>query len=535
MSDANDTPALALALAAPYDPDALFSRLSTPIAFVDLETTGGNAMHDRITEIGVVEVGPSGIDAWSTLVDPQQSIPEAIQHLTGISNEMVRGQPTFASLAEALAERLEGKLFVAHNARFDHGFLKNEFRRVGIAFRPDVLCTVRLSRALFPSVHRHGLDALIARLGLEPKGRHRALADADLLWQFWQRIHALYSVELVDTAVKSLIRRGSLPPGLSEDALDAIPNTPGVYLFYGDDDTPLYVGKSIQLRQRVRSHFSGDYRVAKDLRLSQQIRRVDWRETGGEIGALLLEAKLVKDLAPVHNRLLRPARSLCAWHLPDGADTPELVYARNADFGRHENLYGLFQSKARAENRLRKIADEFDLCHGLLGLEKTGAGRPCFGYQTRRCKGACVGAESRDSHRLRMVLALSPLRVRAWPFAGPVGLIERDADSGDSRWHVIDNWAYLGTVRTRDELPALFAEAPPWAGFDHDTYQILARRLSAADAEIDDFGQYRTFRLTTPASAPLAARPARTARRARAPRSEPEPACPPGQLRLALD
>ena len=161
--------------------DALLARLARPIVFVDLETTGSNANEDRITEIGVVEASTAGIERWSVLVDPGAPVPPFISRLTGIEDSMLRGQPSFESLAPALAERLHGKLFVAHNARFDYGFLKNEFRRAGIAFRTDTLCTMRLSRALFPSVERHGLDALIARLNLAPERRHRALADADLL------------------------------------------------------------------------------------------------------------------------------------------------------------------------------------------------------------------------------------------------------------------------------------------------------------------------------------------------------------------
>jgi DNA polymerase-3 subunit epsilon len=198
--------------------DALLDSLARPIVFVDLETTGGNATTDRVTEIGVVEVSRAGIERWSVLVDPGTPVPPFIEKLTGISDAMLQGQPTFASLAEALIERLAGKLFVAHNARFDYGFLKNEFRRAGLAFRADVLCTVRLSRALFPSVQRHGLDSLIARFGLAPEGRHRALADADLLWQFWQKIHELYSQDLVDAAIKTLIRRAALPAALPESA-----------------------------------------------------------------------------------------------------------------------------------------------------------------------------------------------------------------------------------------------------------------------------------------------------------------------------
>ena len=123
-----------------------------PLAFVDLETTGATATSDRITEIGIVEVDADGtVREWQQLVNPGTRIPPFIEQLTGISNEMVADAPTFESVAAETLRRLEGRLFIAHNARFDYGFLKNEFKRLGIAFRAPVLCTVKLSRTLYPA------------------------------------------------------------------------------------------------------------------------------------------------------------------------------------------------------------------------------------------------------------------------------------------------------------------------------------------------------------------------------------------------
>ena len=235
--------------------------LDVPIVFVDLETTGGSTSEHRITEVGVVEIGPAGVSRWSSLVDPQQPIPSFIQQLTGITNAMVRGAPTFESIAPALFERLNGKLFVAHNASFDRGFLRGEFRRAGLAFDPDVLCTVRLSRALFPAEKRHGLDALVERHGLVPSDRHRALADADLIWQFWQRLHGgLVPLDVLQAQIERTTRRYRLAGDITEDLLDTAPAGCGVYAFYGEGDLPLYVGRSVRLRQRLRSHLTGQRR-----------------------------------------------------------------------------------------------------------------------------------------------------------------------------------------------------------------------------------------------------------------------------------
>ncbi|KXV13284.1 DNA polymerase III subunit epsilon [Caballeronia megalochromosomata] len=284
------------------DLSASFAFPSEPIVFVDLETTGATFGVDRITEIGIVEVGPSGVSQWTSLVNPQKPIPAFIQQLTGITDAMVRDAPTFEQLASGLLERTNGRLFIAHNAHFDHGFLKGEFRRMGLRFAPDVLCTVQLSRAVYPAQSRHGLDALVERHALVPTARHRALADADLLWQFWQHLHRAHAPDVLRTHLERVTRRFQLAAHIDEDTIEQIAAGCGVYMFYGDDDAPLYGGRSVRLRQRVRSHLVGPRRSAKDLRLAALVRRLEWKATGGEIGALLAEAQWIANARPAHNR-----------------------------------------------------------------------------------------------------------------------------------------------------------------------------------------------------------------------------------------
>ena len=451
------------------------------LVFIDLETTGANPVSDRITEIGLVEVDAAGqATHWSSLVNPEIPIPAFIQSLTGISNEMVRRAPAFAELAGALYARLQGALLIAHNARFDYGFLRNAFSGAGFAFRAEVLCTVKLSRKLFPEHNRHNLDSLIARHGLKPDARHRALADADVLWQLWQKIQSELPPDTLSSALDTLLQRPSLPSHLPADVLEDCPDTPGVYLFYGENDLPLYVGKSVRLRQRVMSHFNSDHKLYKDMRLSQQLHRIEWRETAGEVGALLLEAQLVKDLQPIHNRTLRRQGDLCAWRLkedPRGHTVPVLAFASEQDFGNAERLYGLFSSKRKAESALRELAEAHQLCLLQLGLEgRSQPGKPCFGWQLRRCKGVCVGKEAESFHRARLEAALSRLHVKTWPYQGPIGLIE-DNGNGRTEVHLVNNWCYLGTAQSEDQVWQLLEEAPQRPAFDIDTYKILSKAL----------------------------------------------------------
>lgn len=454
-----------------WNPNAL------PIAFVDLETTGGNAVHDRITEIGIVEVGADGVSEWSSLVNPECSIPPAIQSLTGISNDMVADAPTFAGLAREIHRRLDGRIFVAHNARFDYGFLKQSLAREGYAFRPTVLCTVKLSRSLFPHYPRHNLDALIERHGLAADGRHRALADAQLIHQFWNRIHAQFEESVVTAALKQLTGRPSLPPHLDAAIVDDLPDSPGVYFFYGDNDLPLYIGKAKDIRKRVLSHFAADHSSSKEMSLAQQVKRIEYIETGGEIGALLREAALIKQMMPTHNRQLRRNKELCSIRLdehPTFGLLPEIVFASDLDFGRQDKLYGLFKTRREARDALKALADEHRLCEGLLGLEKLRSGGPCFGFQIRKCAGACIGKEPSLNHAARLMMGLSKLKLKAWPFAGPAIIRE------GHEVHVIDHWSYLGSARTEAEMWQLLESGKPQ--FDRDTYKILqkaATKLSA--------------------------------------------------------
>jgi DNA polymerase-3 subunit epsilon len=451
------------------------------LAFVDLETTGTRAGDDRITEVGIVRVdadaagGSPRVHEWSTLVDPEVPIPPAIQALTGITDAMVAAAPTFAAIGAEVSERIADCVFVAHNARFDHGFLKHAYARAGRPFSARPLCTVRLSRRLFPDAQGHGLDALVARHALAVPDRHRALGDARALWAFVQVLYRQFPEEVIEAAVKRILRMPSLPPQLPPDTLEHVPETPGVYFFYGDNPLPLYVGKSLNLRERVASHFAGDWRSETDLRLSQEIRRIEFEETAGEFGALLREAHLVKSLLPAHNRALR--RKDEAGVLALDAGIPRFVPAATIEPTALASHFGPFASKRAAREALRGLAAEHALCWRRLGLELRADG-PCFQRQLKRCAGVCVGAESAAEHDARLREALRPLAIPVWPASGSACLREHDAQHERYDVHVLRDWCWLGTARDEGELAELVA-APPRPAFDIDVARMLLRRHRA--------------------------------------------------------
>jgi DNA polymerase-3 subunit epsilon len=452
--------------------------LEAPLAIVDLETTGGSPAFDRVTEIAVMEIdGFEVTSEWSTLVNPETTIPAAIQALTGITNDMVAGAPRFASLADELYERLGGRVFIAHNARFDYGFLRREFERTGRKFSAKTLCTVRLSRRLYPEHPRHNLDSVIERHGLVCKARHRALGDADAVWQFLRAAAAEHGSEILSVAARQVAKRHALPPHLERAAIDAIPEAPGVYLLYGEGAAPLYIGKSVNMRQRVLQHFSADMRSEKEAHLAREVRRIEWQRTAGELGALLREARLVKALAPAYNRHLRRPDGLCGFVF-DGVRL-RLARADEIDAETLPLVHGLFRSRRTALDALRALADAHRLCLQTLGFDETARAGACFRHQLGRCAGVCAGKENVHLHHARLAAALLDHRAAPWPHRGPLGVVERDADGETTEMHVIDRWCYLGTATNDAEVNELLESSgrSRSAVFDYDHYRILTRHL----------------------------------------------------------
>jgi len=443
------------------------------LAFVDIETTGSHFDRDRITEIGIKTLSKDGIQVWERLINPQTYIPQNIQRLTGISPQMVEGQASFEEIAQELKQELAGKIFIAHNARFDYGFIKASFKRIGIDFKPKVLCTVKLSRLLFPDQPRHNLDTIINTHNLEVSARHRALGDADLLLQFWRVCESQFGKERLNEAINQLIGNPSLPPNLDQNLIDSIPDGPGCYIFYGENKTPLYIGKSITLRSRVMGHFQGALTQRKEMKLSLQVRDIDWIETSGELGALILESRLIKERMPSMNIKLRRSKDLCGWSLvqdQSGVLIPTLVTHHQLEPGLQDNLYGLFYSKREAHSYLKAIAKKYRLCEALIGLEKRVEGKSCFGYQVKQCGGACINLTPITLHNLQLKTALELFKVQIWPYSGPIAI----KDGGEMI--VIDKWCYLGTAINHEELSELKSDGD--TEFDLDIYKIIKKALA---------------------------------------------------------
>ena len=454
-----------------------------PLAFVDIETTGGYPGVHRIIDVAVVGMTAGAVDfEWQSLVNPGLRVPAGITALTGIDTEMLADAPRFEDIAKELRTRLDGRVFVAHNVRFDYGFIRREFARMETDWRSPSMCTVRLSRALYPQMPRHNLDAVMAHHGITMENRHRAMPDAQVLRIFWSKLRAAWSAAQLQAAMDTASLRATLPAALSADLADDLPEAPGVYRFYGvaeAGESLLYIGKANNLRERVLDHFRGGASDAKALQLAAGVKRVDWTQTAGEVGALLLEAREIRERQPVYNRQLRGGGERLTWLFAD--DAPPQLIELDVRALRSGNVFGAYRAERDARRALEAMAREYKWCFKLLGLE-TGAGS-CFGFQVGRCNGACIGKESAAVHLARVKIGLMPQRLKQWPHAGPMVL--REGAGTAAQYHVIDGWQHLATFdgdEAADNLDDFGRSARRGhaSRFDIDGYRILTRHLADA-------------------------------------------------------
>lgn len=452
--------------------------IDTPLVFVDIETNGLNHVRGRIIEVAAIRVERGKVvKSFRSLLDPETELPQFITRLTGITIDELRKAPTFDQIADELKEIMEGALFVAHNVRFDYSFLKQEFGRVGMTFLPKQLCTVKLSRALYPHERSHKLEALIQRHSFIYSKRHRAYDDASVLWQFIQYVRKHFPPEQIEAAIRQQIRQPALPKSLQLELVRNLPEGPGVYIFEDEDGRILYVGKSVTIKKRVLSHFARDHAESKEFKIAQSIANIRTVETDGELAALLLESQLVKELQPLYNRQLRRVSKLVLakqQYNGDGYMQVALEEAHEIVPSDAAGILAIYTRRGKARDSLAEMARAHYLCPKLLGLEK--ASGACFWQQLRKCRGACAGKESAETYNQRLLEAFERQRIHAWPYKGPVLLQEKSMASTE-RAIVVDQWCVLGELTQEPHCAPVLSARPKV--FDLDTYKILQSYLTS--------------------------------------------------------
>ena len=278
----------------------------TEYAIVDIETTGGNASGSCITEIAIIiHDGTNVIDRFETLVNPQKEIPVPIFALTGINNEMVRDAPIFDDIAEKVLEMLTDRVFVAHNVNFDYSFVRHELEKAGFNWKARKLCTVRAARKIRPGFSSYSLGKLCQSLDIPLENQHRAGGDADATTILFSRLLEWDADGHIEKMVKNTAQDQRLPPNLPPDHFDQLPEKPGVYYFYNQVNKVIYVGKAINLKKRVASHFSGHKITSQRQNFLRDIHAITFEVCASELMALLLECSEIKKLWPEYNRALK--------------------------------------------------------------------------------------------------------------------------------------------------------------------------------------------------------------------------------------
>ncbi len=446
------------------------------LSFVDVETTGTSPSRDRIIDIGIVRV-ENGIitDTLNSLVDPQDHIPPEITRITGITTELLYNAPTFRSLKDKVDELLKDSVIVAHNSRFDTGFLKSEYARLGVNINLKQICTVKLSRIMYPRFRHHNLDSIVERFDLHCEPRHRAYPDAKVLWDFFQILMKHEKSDKFEEAIKTLLKRPSIPKGISSKIVDRLPETPGVYIFYGNNGSPLYVGKSVNIKSRVLSHFYDSQKVSKEFLISEQTKHIDYIQTEGELGALLKEKKLIAELKPIYNRKLREIKTMPVAILSTnkyGYNCLKIKNSKDLEHSDIQNILSVFKSQGDLKRSLSIKAKDYKLCKKLLCLENSKGA--CFGVQIEACNGACINEEKPIKYNLRFLEAFMNSKVKVWPFKGPIVIPEGEIG------HVIYMWCYLGLINN-DKFEEIDVPINKMQ-FDWDIYKILSNYLLKPDS-----------------------------------------------------
>lgn len=379
-------------------------------AIIDVETTGGRAVRDKITEIAIVlHDGEKIIETFESLINPDCYIPYGITELTGITQSMVETAPKFYEVARDIVKLTEGAIFVAHNVRFDYTFIREEFARLGYAYSRKQLCTVRLSRRVFPGLGSYSLDNLIRHFNLPIENRHRAMGDARATTVLFEKILAKQSGKAdIAILVNLEVKESLLPPNFSMEKLHGLPDTAGVYYFHNSQGDVVYVGKSIHIKKRIAEHFADT--TDKSAKLQREVFDISYEETGSELIALLKESAEIKRLSPALNRAQRRRSFPYAVH----AFSDENGYLR-FDVAKPKvkerkalRIISEFPNIQSAKSRLMSLAKRFELCHKLCGTDKSRGA--CFSYFLQGCQGACVGEETPEDYNGRAEAALESLK-----------------------------------------------------------------------------------------------------------------------------
>jgi len=383
-------------------------------AVVDIETTGGQPSGNGITEISIlIHDGQKVIDEYETLINPDQHIPDYIKALTGISNEMVEHAPLFSEVASKIYDLLHDKIFVAHNVNFDFSFLKHQLDLSGYQLQSKKLCTVRMSRKLLPGHASYSLGKLCSALKINLNNRHRAGGDAAATAILLTMLLERDTEGVIHQSLHKASKEQVLPPNLSKSQIDALPSAPGVYYFKDQKGIIIYIGKAIDIKKRVCSHFAGTKINKQRQDFMRNVYQIDFTICGTELMALILEATEIQKYWPENNRALKKFEQKYAMYAFE--DQKGYIRIGIDKYKKNSNALYAFNSLLSAHSMLRGLISEHTLCEKLCFIQKDRSA--CTAYETENCHGACLGLEHPYSYNLRVKAAIAHLKSALPSFA----------------------------------------------------------------------------------------------------------------------
>lgn len=404
---------------------------------IDIETTGNGIKGNKITEIAIFKFdGSQIVDEFTSLVNPQCPIPYFITGLTGIDDQMVQGAPTFPEIADTVLDMTENCIFVAHSVNFDYGVIKEEFRQIGVDFTRKKLCTVRLSRKLIPGLRSYSLGKLCSAVQIPLVDRHRARGDAHATALLFQKLINLPdSNSVFKQFLNTRSQEATLPPHLPKSVFDTIPPKPGIYYFKNQEGKIIYVGKAINLKKRVLGHFYD--KSGKEIEMCSETADIDFKLSGSELVALLMESAEIKRLFPPYNRAQkRTVRQYAIFAYEDRNGIVHLAYNTIKGI---PNPLKIFHNQTDCRSYLEELCKNFALCPRYCHLQQTNAA--CSHHEITTCEGICKGEEPVETYNQKVQEAVSHMKM----LASEVKIIkEKGRDESENAVVLISEGMYKG-------------------------------------------------------------------------------------------
>jgi DNA polymerase-3 subunit epsilon len=441
--------------------------LQDELVLIDIETTGLRPDKDRIVEINLATIKNGAIHKkWHSLINPEK------KKLPAARKKALAAAPTFPEIAATLHKLLKNKILVAHNAFFIYEFLKHEMLRSHSALDVKILCSISLSRFLFPESKQHHLEAINERLQLNYKG----ISRLDMLINFFSQLEKMITPADLQQTIRRLTQ--SFNSALVVEHKDGIPAAPGIYRFYDEKNCLIYIGKSNSLSETIASHFQLNNNAHKEIQIAKQIKKIDWIKTSGELGTTLLAATHINRHKPLFNRLIEKMKTVFTIRLQNNGDYLALQIVKLSEITAAEfsTTFGTFNQKADAEKLLNFFINQSDLCHHINNFTKTKGA--CFRVKVKKCKGACNQLEAAKNYNDRIKKILKTFPKNHWPFPHKIAIRETCEKTNDTHFHIIDNWTYVDTVKSLDKLNDATFET---GKMDENIYKVLKNFFHKAE------------------------------------------------------